>query len=500
MIFTFASGDAAAQLAALNRSQAIIEFNLDGTIITANANFLTAMGYGLDEIRGRHHSMFVAADERESEAYRAFWAALNRGEFQSAQYKRIGKGGKEVWIEASYNPLLGRDGRPYKVIKYATDISATKAEYADLRGKIKAIDRSQAIIEFDLDGKIIFANDNFLATTGYSLAEIQGRHHSMFVEPRQRESAEYRDFWKKLARGEVHQGQFHRIGKDGRDVWIEATYNPIVDLNGRLWKVVKFAADLSKRKAANLALATEFEGSVKALAQEVASSAKRMETTAQSLAQAASETNQQSVAVSSASSVLDGSVGEIARQIEESGSVVKVAVAQARSSEDMVGTLLDAARKIGEITKIISEIASQTNLLALNATIEAARAGEAGKGFAVVASEVKALANQTAKATEEIARQIADIQESSTTTAGAIHEIGQIISKVSEISTLISGAVDRQSTATKEVSLNIVGVSRSAKETGESSDSVLSVARSLSQQAASLEERVDSFLTSVRAM
>ena len=492
--------DAAAKLKALDKSQAIIEFKMDGTIITANANFLTAMGYSLDEVKGRHHSMFVEPARKESTDYREFWAKLNRGEYQAAQYKRLGKAGKEVWIEASYNPILGSGGKPYKVVKYATDVSKQKAEYADLNGKVEAIGRSQAVIEFELDGTIITANDNFLQVLGYRLDEIKGRHHSMFVEPSFKDSAEYRQFWERLRRGEYQAAQYKRIGKGGKECWIEASYNPIMDLNGRPWKVVKFATDLSKRKEQNLALANDFETSVKGLVQEVATSAKGMEATAQSLAAAAEQTNQQSTTVSTATEELSASVNEISRQIAESNRVVGVAVDEAKKSEQMVSELVIAAQKIGEVTQIINDIASKTNLLALNATIEAARAGELGKGFAVVASEVKILANQTAKATEEITQQIKGIQDSSETTAKGIREIGQIIARVSEISTSISGAVEEQSAATKEVSVNINGVSQAAQETGHSSTTVLSVAQGLSGQAANLETRVDNFLKSVRAM
>jgi methyl-accepting chemotaxis protein len=301
MALPWFNGDTAARLAALDKSQAIIEFQMDGTIITANANFLNAMGYTLAEIKGSHHSMFVEPAYKESAEYREFWAKLNRGEYQAAQYKRIGKGGKEVWIEASYNPLIGSGGKPFKVVKYATDVSKQKAIYADLSGKVEAIGRSQAVIEFELDGTIITANENFLRTMGYTLAEIAGKHHSMFVESSYRQSPEYQRFWETLRRGEYQAAQFKRIGKGGKEIWIEASYNPIMDLNGRPWKVVKFATDLTKRKEENAALATEFENGVKAMVQNVASSAEDMKTTAQSLAAAAEQTNRQSSTVSTAS-------------------------------------------------------------------------------------------------------------------------------------------------------------------------------------------------------
>jgi methyl-accepting chemotaxis protein len=247
--------DALAQAAAINRSQAVIEFRMDGTIITANQNFLDAMGYRLDEIQGKHHQMFAPPELRGSEAYKAFWASLNRGEFQAAEYKRVGKGGREVWIQASYNPILDDAGRPVKVIKFATDITAKKIRNMEDAGKISAIGRAQAVIEFNLDGTIITANENFLATVGYRLEEIQGKHHQMFVSPAERDSSAYREFWAKLGRGEFQSAEYKRFGKGGKEVWILASYNPILDDTGKPFKVVKFASDITadKLKAANFA-------------------------------------------------------------------------------------------------------------------------------------------------------------------------------------------------------------------------------------------------------
>ena len=487
-------------MAALDMSMAVIEFKMDGTIIKANQNFLDTMGYQLKEIVGQHHSLFVEPGYRDSAEYKAFWASLNEGHHQARQFKRIAKDGSEIWLEASYNPLLDSRGKPYKVIKFATDISKKQAEYADLRGKVEAIARSQAVIEFELDGTIITANENFLKTMGYGLDEIVGKKHSLFVEPAYRESAEYREFWQKLGRGEYQAAQFKRLAKGGKEIWLEASYNPILDANGRPCKVVKFATDLTPRKEQNAALANQFETGVKTMVQSVATSAGDMQHTATSLAAAAEQTNQQSSTVAAASEELSSSVTEISRQIAESNRVVGTAVEGAQKSEQMVSELVSAAQKIGEVTQIISDIAEQTNLLALNATIEAARAGEMGKGFAVVASEVKSLATQTAKATEEIAQQIKGIQESSSTTASTIREIGKIISQVSEISTSISSAVEEQSAATQEVAGNINGVTQAAEETGRNSASVLEVSKGLSKQAADLEEQVDQFLVSVRAM
>lgn len=490
----------AATLDALGKSQAVIEFETDGTIITANENFLGAMGYTLDEVKGKHHSMFVDKTYAQSNDYKQFWADLARGIYQARQFRRIGKGGKEVWIEASYNPILDKNGKPFKVVKFATDITKQKMEHANLQGQIEAIGKSQAVIEFNMDGSIITANENFLKTMGYTLHEVQGKHHSMFAEPAFAASEEYRRFWESLNRGEFQAAQYKRLGKGGKEIWIEASYNPILDPNGKPFKVVKFATDLTKRKEENRRLADDFESGVKSLVQIVASSASEMEATAQTLAAAAEETSNQSSTVAAASEELSLSVNEISSQVAHSTKIVDSAVTEGQKSEQLVNGLIEAAAKIGEVTSIISEIAAQTNLLALNATIEAARAGEAGKGFAVVASEVKSLASETAKATEEIESQIAGIQNVSGSTAQAIKEITKVIAQVSEISTSISGAVEEQSAATQEVSSNITGVQRAAGETGESSSSVLSVAKELSMHSADLMKRVDTFLANVRAM
>ncbi|EHQ99508.1 methyl-accepting chemotaxis protein [Bradyrhizobium sp. WSM471] len=239
---------ALALAAAINRSQAVIEFKRDGTIVTANRNFLDAMGYSLGEIEGKHHSIFVETAERESAAYREFWTKLSRGEFQAAQYKRIGKGGKEIWIQASYNPIIDATGRTVGVIKLATDVTKQKIKSLEDAGKIDAISRAQAVIEFKMDGTIVTANQNFLKAMGYSLDQIAGKHHSIFVTPSDRESAAYADFWSRLNRGQYAAGEYKRLTKDGREVWILATYNPIFDEAGKPFKVVKFATDITEQK------------------------------------------------------------------------------------------------------------------------------------------------------------------------------------------------------------------------------------------------------------
>src|SRR3569623_1299949 len=233
------------QLDAVSRSQAVIEFKLDGTIITANENFLGALGYRLDEVQGKHHSIFVSEADRSSVDYREFWTKLRSGEFQSREVRRIAKDGRAIWIQATYNPLFDRSGKPYKVVKFAFDITQQKMRSADYEGQLRAIHKSQAVIEFDLDGKVLTATDNFLAVLGYLLEEVRGQHHGMFVDAAYRGSPEYREFWNALRRGEYQAGEFKRVGKGGQAVWIQASYNPIYGADGELMKVVKFATDVT---------------------------------------------------------------------------------------------------------------------------------------------------------------------------------------------------------------------------------------------------------------
>ena len=244
-----AAGGPAAVLAAIGRSQAVIEFAPDGAVLTANENFLRVMGYTLAEVSGRPHAMFILAGERDGAAYQAFWAALRRGEYQAAEFHRLGKGGRDVWLQASYNPVLDRAGRLVKVVKFATDVTAAKAGALDAAGQLAAIGRAQAVISFSMDGMVLDANESFLHAMGFRLDEIAGRHHAMFVSPDERDGAEYRGFWAALGRGEFRAAEFRRIGKDGRVVWLQATYNPILDLNGVPCKVVKFATDITEAKA-----------------------------------------------------------------------------------------------------------------------------------------------------------------------------------------------------------------------------------------------------------
>ncbi|CUT09278.1 Methylaccepting chemotaxis protein [Bradyrhizobium sp.] len=412
----------ASKIAAISRAQAVIEFKLDGTIVTANENFCKALGYSLAEIEGKHHRLFVPQSEHDGSAYRELWAKLNRGEYQSGEYKRIGKGGREVWILASYNPLLDENGKPFGVVKFATDVTAEKLKTADLAGQIAAIDKAQAVIEFDMDGTIITANANFLGALGYSLAEIKGKHHSMFVETSERDGNGYREFWAALNRGQYQAAEYKRIGKGGKEVYIQASYNPIMDLNGKPFKVVKYATDVTKQVLVRMG-----NERVRGMMESVAAGSEE----------------------------LNASVREISEAMTKSRDTAMSAVDQVAAADAQAQRLTEAALAMSGIVELINNITGQINLLALNATIESARAGEAGRGFAVVASEVKSLANQAKQATDKIGAEIGSLNGISGDVVTALASIKTAINNVSEYVTSTAAAIEEQSTVTNEMSTSM---------------------------------------------
>jgi len=535
--------NALAALAALSKSQAMIEFDLTGRILTANENFCRALGYDLTEIVGKHHSMFVERSYAQSPDYKTFWAKLAAGNFDQRQYKRVGKGGKEVWIEASYNPVFRR-GKPIKVIKIATDITAQKLKTAEDAGKIEALSRAQAIIEFTPTGDVLTANDNFLSALGYTLAEIQGRHHSMFCEPAYTGTSDYRQFWARLSAGEFVADEFMRIGKGGRKVFIQASYNPIFDLNGKVFKVVKFATDVTGRVEnvealanclTNLAdgdlsqriekpfiaslerLRTDFNEASEKLkramstvadnAQAISSGSNQVQAAADDLAK---RTEQQAASIEQTAAALEEittTVKDSSHRAEEAGRLVTRTREHAEHSgavvRDAIGAMdqIEASsREISNIIGVIDEIAFQTNLLALNAGVEAARAGEAGKGFAVVAQEVRELAQRSATAAKEIKALITasggHVQSGVSLVTKAGSALQEIATQVHAIDTNVVAIVEaarEQSTALAEINQAVNMVDQGTQQNAAMVEEQTAASHSLAREAAALFELLDQF-------
>ncbi|ATC32150.1 PAS domain S-box protein [Caulobacter vibrioides] len=496
------SSDAGAILEALKKSFAIIEFEPGGKIISANPLFCQIMGYDWAEIQGGHHRIFTPPDEVGSQAYRDFWSRLDSGQFDSGEYKRIAKNGREVWLRASYTPVLGAGGKVVKVVKLALDVTEAKAKSAEDSSVLQAIFRSQAVIEFDLDGTILEANDNFQKVSGYSRAELVGRHHRMLAEPVYSASQAYADFWRRLGQGEFLADEFRRVGKGGREVWLEASYNPIFDANGRVTKIIKFATDLTTRMS-NVAfvgaalsqlaegdltarieqalmpsldqLRLDFNAAAEALhlaLDKVSSGASAIHSGSADIARTSDDlshrSEQQAASLEETAAALDEITATVKRSAQTAATtnaVVSVARGEAEHSGEVVAQAVDAmnrieksSREINQIIGVIDEIAFQTNLLALNAGVEAARAGEAGRGFAVVAHEVRALAQRSADAAKEIKMLISTSTQEVSLGVGLVGQTGEalrsIVEKVAEIDALVSEI----SMAAQEQSIGLVEV------------------------------------------
>jgi len=501
------------RLAAIDKSRQVVEFAMDGTITTANEKFLKEFGYGLDEIKGKHHSIFLTERQRRSLEDKEFWAKLNRGEYQSGEYVRLGKGGKEFWVTAIYNPVIDANGKPFKVVQYATDITEQKLKDADYAGQIESINRARPVGEYTLGGIFTNVNENFEKLVGCSRAELIGKPADMFVDETTRQSTSYRaannELWERLRRGEPQHGEAKRTVK-GREIWIRYSYNPILDHNGKPFKVINYFEDITQEK--------EIGQKVAQIAESLASASEELTATSQQMSANAEETSAQASVVSAnseqvnrnlqtvatGSEEMSASIKEIAKNAHESAKVAIGAVKVADDTNQIVTKLGDSSTEIGQVIKVITSIAQQTNLLALNATIEAARAGEAGKGFAVVANEVKELAKQTAKATEDISRKIEAIQGDTKNAVGAIGQISGVIKQVNDIANTIATAVEEQNATTNEmarnvgeaakgsseITKNISGVADAAKSTTQGANDSLKAAQALTKMAADLRSLV----------
>jgi methyl-accepting chemotaxis protein len=484
------AADYEGQIAAIGKSQAVIEFTMDGTVTHANENFLNALGYRLEEVQGQHHRMFVEPAYASSADYKVFWDALNRGQYQAAEYKRIGKGGKEIWIQASYNPILDLSGKPFKVVKYASDITAQKVEREMAAAKNAKVASYQGR-EVEKVSGVLSAVAGGDLTQHYEVAAADGDTESSFSTFSQIASA------------------VNGMCKNLHEVFRNLTRN---------------AGQLASTSTELSATATQLaSGAEETSAQSttVAAAAEQMSMNMKNMAGATeSMTNNVNTVVTSVNE-LTSSIGEIAKTAEQAARIADTASTLTKNSNETIGQLGTAAEEIGKVIEVIQDIAEQTNLLALNATIEAARAGEAGKGFAVVATEVKELARQTAGATEDIRNRIQHIQGSTSEAVRSIGEVGEAIRQVNQTSATIASAVEEQSviakqiaarvnetadavgtvstgvvesaTACGEVAKNITGVNESSRHTAEGASQTETVASELSKISEQLRTVVGHF-------
>jgi|GEM_PF-974966 len=541
--------DIAEQLRAVNRSQAVISFSMDGTILDANQNFLDALGYTSLEVVGKHHRMFVPEADAGSPAYYEFWESLRSGEFKAGEFRRVAKSGREVWIQATYNPIFDSDGRPYKVVKFAADITVRVKEAAEHAGQISAISRSQAVISFDLDGNILEANENFLAAVGYSEIEVVGRHHRMFVAAEEAASPAYQAFWQDLKAGRFKSGEFHRRGKGGRDVWIQATYNPILNRSGQPFKVVKFATDITSEKleadrfekelerVSSAALngdltvradlgqySGKYETMLKGVyeivdslnsvlldvrvtsdemdagAGEVAGASQQLSHGAMQQARAVQEMLEMVTGFSSLIAESAGRAGNTARIAESTGGHAEMGDVRMTEMVAAMAAIQESAQSISRIIKVIDDIAFQTNLLALNAAVEAARAGVHGKGFAVVAEEVRNLAGRSAAAaretTDHIETAINRVEVGARLAEETSQALSEIVGSVTEMRRLvddIASSSEHQAGEVVKLSDRIAVIDRVTQSNTASAEQTAAAAEELSGQANALRDQLARF-------
>lgn len=536
---------------AIGRSQAVIEFNSDGTVITANDNFERCFGYRLDEIKGRHHRMFCDSTSVNRSEYLELWQKLNRGEFETGVYSRRRKDGREIWVQASYNPIVDGEGKVRKVVEYATDITAQKMASLEAEGLKKAVERGQAVAEFSLDGMLRSANDIFLDLMGYRLDEVKGQHHRIFCDTAHTRSDESTAYWQKLRQGEFEVGVFRRLAKGGREVWVQATYNPILDVNGQPYKIVTIATDITAQKQASAEmerLVTEAEavlgsiaennltcvmtgsyagglekikGSINAVVWNLIQTIATVREVVESVTCGSEEINRENEDLSQRTSEQASSLEETCASMEEITATVKQNADNAmqakglatvahetadrggtvtRKAVDAMSEINRSSKKIADIITVIDEIAFQTNLLALNAAVEAARAGEHGRGFAVVATEVRNLAQRSAMAAREIKelinesiQRVTDGTELVNQSGKTLEEIVSSVKRVSDIIADISVASQEQASGIDQMNKAIVSVDQTTQQNAALVEEITSASKSMKNQSEELLRRMALF-------
>ncbi len=508
---------------ALNRATAVIEFDMHGKILNANDNFLETMGYSCEELIGKHHSMFMFGNETDSPEYKQFWDSLRSGKYANERFKRKKKNGELIWLRASYTPICGADGKPYKVVKIASDITKMIHREMNASAQIDAIDKVMAVIEFTPDGHIVRANQNFLDTMGYELAEIKCQHHSMFAVPGYAETAEYKQFWEDLAAGKFFSGTFERVGKGGKEVWLEASYNPIFSDDGSVRKVIKYASDVGNNpsslllsrvvKEANevfaqmsqgnlnvemrclldeIGVETMYDDQVADLTNSVRAMVKKLKQMILAAVDAADQSRHAAINIKEGSNSLNQKVGKQVQDLQNTAQTMAAMnenvqqtnthVQQAnevitnvakqtnqgvqvmQQTIEAMQSIQDSSEKIADIVTLIDGIAFQTNLLALNAAVEAARAGEQGRGFAVVAGEVRSLAQKSAEAAKDIKNLIEETVTRVNQGSSMATDSGEVLSSINQSIGEVTNMISQIANASVEQANGINSVNQGIRE------------------------------------
>nr|WP_051640621.1 methyl-accepting chemotaxis protein [Thiomicrorhabdus sp. Milos-T2] len=540
----------AAFINAIEKSSAIIEFDLSGKVLTANPNFLHLMGYELEEIVGKPHRIFIAPEEASSAEYEDFWRKLRAGDFVSSRFKRIAKNGNTIWLEASYNPILDKTGKPYKFVKFATDITEKVQHEIEVQAEINAINSVMATIEFDTQGNILTANDNFLKIMGYTLSEIQGKHHSMFAVGNFAQTPAYKALWDNLAKGQAFSDTYERKTKNGETVWLEGSYNPILNPDGQVCKVIKYATDIGSNKNAilldkviddasnvidkmaggNLSAqmqnhidpdaASLYDQNIIKLSGTIEELGSKLQDVISEALEAANTVNDVSGEVATSALDLSQRVQEQAAALEETSATMNEMNSQVQSNTQnaqeaeqvsndvqskaksgqtiMVDTInameniQESSHRISDIVTLIDGIAFQTNLLALNAAVEAARAGEHGRGFAVVAGEVRNLAQKSAEAAKDIKNLIEETVTRVTQGVKLASDSGEMLTDINDAIQIVTQMITQIAQASTEQAEGVHQVHQAITQIDEVTQQNAALVEETSASAENLKDQSES--------